>query len=166
MPSILGHVCCPECGSPVIDAIADKTGGFCPRHFREQVAPIIGEVIANTADGRRLPVRIVRARRTRADRASRARAKKRPDVRERRRLTDRAERRAKQRLTKMLPGVYELLLAFEREDLGLEGWTIERALTPHLAAPELDMLLRVHGIDLSTFLVSETYDSADSTNVD
>lgn len=159
MPEILGYVVC-RCGQPERREVAWKTGGVCSDCFRSVVVDVIS-TIAHLPDGQRLPVIVHRSSRSPADRKQRARsrkaAKRKPTARERRTLVDRAERRAKQRLARIFPGLYEALLAIEREQLGLEGWTIERTLTKHQPVAELDLLLRSHGVDFSQYPQAATY---------
>lgn len=166
MTEILGYVVC-LCGTPERREVAWKTGGLCSECFRDDAMNVFAETVLHGPDGMRLPVVVHRSQRTPDERVQRARsrkaAKRKPTARQRRTLIDRAERRAKQRLTKLFPGIYELLLALEREDLGLEGWTIERCLTNHRPNHELDMLLRMHGIDCSTYPEAAAYDHAEES---
>jgi beta-phosphoglucomutase-like phosphatase (HAD superfamily) len=164
MPDILGYTVC-RCGTPERREVAWKTGGLCSDCFRDAAMNVFAETVLHGPDGMRLPVIIHRSQRSPGDRAQRARsrkaAKRKPTAKQRHTLVARSERRAKQRLAKMFPGIYELLLAIEREQLGLEGWTIERCLTSHRPNHELDMLLRMHGIDCSHYPDAASYDHSE-----
>lgn len=142
--NVFGYSACSRCQTAVLQEIAWKTGGLCSTCFRE--SPNVREIIAVTKN--REKVRLTLSKRTPGDRAQRARAKKRArsrdEQREKARVSMLASTRAKAALTRAYPEVYEVLLAEERAKLGLEPWTLDRALTPHRVTGETMEQLRAY----------------------
>lgn len=144
----MGYIVCSECSAAVLELIGQKTGGRCAECFRAATNKWFDEIIATTRDGERLRLQVHRSRRTKTERAQRRRwkqrARTRPEVRDRARLNALAQSRARARLTRLMPEVYEVMLADERVKLGLNGWSLERALTPHRLDESTCRLLEVY----------------------
>jgi hypothetical protein len=145
-PRIFGYAVCANCGATVLDVVAWKTQGRCADCFRNGLGPVFDEIVAVAANRERIRLKL--DRRTPGERAQRRRskdrAKKRDDQRERNRVTMLARTRAQARLTRTFPDIFEFYLADERAKLGLEAWTIDRALTGHRLTDETMELLRAY----------------------
>lgn len=129
---VFGYSACSECPAMVLNEIAWKSGGRCAECFRKATNAWFDELIAVTPTGERIPVRLHRSKRTRGERLRRKKARTRsPSTKDRARLTMLAQTRAKSRLARLMPEIYEIMLADERAKLDLNAWTIERALTAH-----------------------------------
>lgn len=143
MTEIFGYAVCP-CGKPVLNEVAYKTRGRCSDCFRAKLNPVFDEIIAVTKDRERILLKL--DRRTPGERAQRRRAKARTRAkqREQHRVTMLARTRAMSRLAKTFPAVFEFYLADERAKLGLEAWTVDRALTEHRLDDRTMELLRAY----------------------
>lgn len=145
---VFGYEVCSTCGNAVLTEVAWKTDGRCAECFRVEFNRILDEILVMTSDRQELRVRVRRTKRHPSELAGRRRAKKtakkRPDVRARARLSVNAQQRAKARLARLFPEIYEVMLADERSKLGLDAWTIERALTPHRVDESTYALLRTY----------------------
>jgi hypothetical protein len=142
--NVFGYQACSRCTAAVLNEIAWKTDGLCSTCFRD--SPNVREIIAVTKD--REKIRLTLSKRTPGERAQRTRAKKRArsrdEQREKARASALASTRAKAALTRAYPEVYEVLLAEERAKVGLEPWTLDRALTPHRVTDETMEHLRAY----------------------
>lgn len=130
---IFGYGVCAICDAPVLTEILFKTGGLCAPHFRERSADILDAAMV-VMDGREKIVLKSRSKRSPAVRAQRARARQRqrqkPEEKDRRRVVAGCQDRATRRLRRLVPELYEVLLADERARAGLAAYTIDMALTP------------------------------------
>lgn len=129
----------------MLDIIAHKTSGLCPDCFRAKTNPFLTAVVAHNNSGERVKLRLVTRRRPPSHKAGKKRAKGRNKDRDR--TVRQAQARAMRRLRELYPDVYEVLLADERAEAGLEPWTIERALTAHRPYSHFDELAKYAGID-------------------
>lgn len=143
---VFGYTVCSTCGDAVLTEIAWKTSGRCAPCFRAHFNEVLDEIVVITPDRQELRVKVRPSKRHPSELAGRRRAKKRakkrPDVRDRARIAATAQARAKTRLARLFPEIYEVMLADERAKLGLEAWTIERAITPHKVDESTYALLR------------------------
>lgn len=147
---VAGHTVCP-CGAYVLDVVAYKTGGLCADCFRLKAAETLDAVMVVVAGKERLVLRTDVSKRSPAERAQRARARQRrrqdPDEKVHRREVAACADRARRRLQRLFPELWEVLLADERAKVGLNAWTIDRALTPGEASSSLEMLAEYHRIE-------------------
>jgi len=141
--NVFGYTVCP-CGAAVLDVVAWKTRGRCAECFRAGLNPVFDEIIAVTKDREKIALKL--DRRSPGERAQRKRAKarSREKGREQRLVVMLARSRAMSRLAKTFPAVFEFYLADERAKLGLEAWTIDRALTEHRLDDRTMELLRAY----------------------
>ena len=143
-PTIFGHTLCSECAAPVLDEVARVTGRRCGPCFRADVGGVLRDAVAVGSGGERFRLRVYSSsrppgeRRRRVD--ARSRARKRSSNRERARLVATAERRAKQRLRNIFPALYEVILADERASLGLDDFTIDKAVAMEDPARSIDFV--------------------------
>ena len=142
---VFGYSVCRDCATPMLDIIAAKTSGLCPDCFRAKTNPFLRQVVAHNNDGSRVQLRLVTRRRPPSHKAGKKRARGRN--KERAKVVRQAQARATRRLRELYPDVYEVLLADERAEAGLEPWTIERALTPHRPFSHFDELAKYAGVD-------------------
>lgn len=139
--TIVGASVCRLCPTLVSDLLARKTDGLCVPCFNEwlagQLAPI--EVLIEGTT-------VVADRRHRSgDRAGqRKRYRRKPEVAARRANQKRAADRAMRRLRDLMPGLYEAFLAEERAKVGLDGWSLDRLLSPADVRSSLDDLRAYH----------------------
>jgi hypothetical protein len=152
--TVLGYTACKSCGAAVLNEVAYKTDGHCAECFRLKAAEILAPVMTVVAGRERLVLRTNRSKRSPGDRAQRARARARrrqdPDVKAHTKLVTQCADRARRRLATILPELYEILLADERANAGLNAWTIERALTPGECSSSLPFLENYHHIEPDT----------------
>lgn len=115
-----GYSSCRTCGEWVRDEVFTRTDGLCPAHFaaagRQRLTSL--ELV-----GRGMVLEIPKAK-------GRRRTTKRgtPERKARKRLAELAKRRARHRLAAIFPEIYDILLAEERGELGLEPWPTAIAL--------------------------------------
>jgi len=147
--NVLGYTACRECGTPVIDAIAFKTSNRCPTHHREWVARRI-EAIELRGKGLRVPIPVDKPS-TIYDRkrnAAKNKARREDPVKRRKEhLRERAKQAAYRRLRSLFPDVFDVLVAQERERLGLPAWSIDMALTPGSTDETLAFIESYHSAD-------------------
>ena len=124
--------------------IADKTRGHCAECFRSHASEIIDAVMV-VASGRERVV--LRPKRSPAELAERKRAKQRPEAKARAKLVEKCNQKAMLRLRHLYPELFEVLVADERAKVGLEAWTLDRALTPGDAESSLEALSAYYHVD-------------------
>jgi hypothetical protein len=129
---VLGHVLC-ECGAWVAQAIADRTGGSCPKCFAAGLSAKT-KVIEVRSYGRTIGMPAIRpksvAKRAKNVRATRKREQARPELRQRNQTSIAASRSAMKRLRNIFRDIYEILLAEERAKLGLDPFPAARLAMP------------------------------------
>lgn len=141
MSNILGYAVCGICSTPVLDIVAYKTKGLCPGCHRKGLAEILEPMEAR---GRGLRVQLPKRERTEQQREiDRRKAEKRrhdPDRRQAERLREQSKQAAFKRMRDIFPALFEVLVAQERAERGLEPWTVTAALTPGTLEATLELL--------------------------
>lgn len=118
---VVGYVVCVGCRDAlVLDVTARRTGDLCVDCLAERGEPL--RHIEVEARGARLPIPL------RATRPKRSHRTSTPESRARERLVDKCKDRARKRLAAIFPDLYDVLLAEERAAVGLDPWSIDRAL--------------------------------------
>lgn len=124
------------------DEVAYKTKGLCAPCFRDSAHKVIDAAMVVVAGRERI---VLRSKRKPAELAQRARARKRnrqrPEVKEQHVKGVHCAERARRRLAKLLPELFEILLADERAAAGLNAFTIDRCLRPGTLDTGLDFLM-------------------------
>ena len=116
-----GYVLCPRVHDEpklVREEVANCTGGVCLECFHNEGAKLIHK-IELVRQGQRLVVPL-RAKPNR-------RKRHRPNRNARKGLNAKARERARKRVADMLPDLYNVVLAEEREALGLDPWPTQIA---------------------------------------
>lgn len=114
--AVEGYVLCPRPHDQprlVREEVANCTGGVCLECFHNEGAKLIHK-IELVRRGQRLVV----PKRAKPDRRKRHR----PERNARKNLNAKARERARKRLSEIYPNIYNVLLAEEREALGLAPW--------------------------------------------
>lgn len=129
----------------VLSEVAYKTNGHCAECFRNKANEILEAALVVVSGRERITLRTVGGKtRSPGERAQRRRGKRRaaktPRGMERARLYQMARARADARLRALFPELWEVIIADERAKLGLDAWTLDRALTPGTADADLTLL--------------------------
>ena len=135
-----GYVLCPRGrhSEPelVRKEVAQRLGGVCSACFAAEGGKLITSVEVVTREGRiRLPSR-------RPDRRNRYR----PQRNARKDLNKKARQRAARRVAAMFPNLYDVVLAEEREALGLPPWPVDIAARGLDATAEIVHAARQAGV--------------------
>lgn len=141
---VFGYGICRLCQSAELDIVLWKTNGLCAACFRDGANRLFSEVIAHHASGERVRLSLVSEKRSPGERRRRRFRSKRERTDHERKVR-RAEAAALRRLKHLYPDVYEVLVADERSERGLEPWTVERAVTAHHAGSHFDELAAYAG---------------------
>ena len=154
-PKVFGYIACRLCSQPELDVVGWKTNGLCAACFRAGANALFADVIAHHASGERVRLSLVSEKRSPGERRRR-RFKSKRERTDHERKVRRAEAAALRRLKHLYPDVYEVLVADERAERGLDAWTVDRAVTPHHAGSRLqelavltDTTLEDHGLSAS-----------------
>lgn len=136
--TVTGLSTCRLCTVLISELLGRKTDGLCVGCFNDWLEAELAPIAASI-EGTRIPAR--RTRHRSGDRAGqRKRYKRKAEVAKRRAATKLAGDRAMRRLRKLMPGLYEALLAEERSKLGLEAWSMDRLLSAGDVRSSLDTL--------------------------
>jgi hypothetical protein len=136
--TVVGLTVCRCCPTQILDLLARKTDGLCVPCFTDDLNRRLGPLEAELEGA---TIAVVRKRHRSGDRAAqRKRYKRKPDVAARRAKQKLAGDRAMRRLRRLMPGLYEALLAEERRKVGLDAWSLDRLLSPHDIRSSLDDL--------------------------
>lgn len=150
--TVAGYTVCksPGCGAFVLNEVAYKTLGHCGPCFRVNANTILEAAITVVAGCEKLVLRTNSSNRSPGDRAQRRRAKKRAKTtakaKQQHKKVAVARLAADRRLRALFPELWEVLLADERAKVGLNDWTIDRALTPGTAERSLDFVKAYHHV--------------------
>ncbi len=132
-----GYRLCP-CGTWVVDAVARRTFGHCVPCYQRMIQPRL--------DGLELVGRGMRVQVPRGDRQKKR--KKRRDTEQRtlrRRLARESRDAARQRLSLIVPDLYDAVLAVERAKRGLDPYPIEIAIRG--LDPEAELAYAIRQLD-------------------
>lgn len=117
---VVGYALCVGCGDDlVLDIVARRTGGLCTTCFDRRGGAL--RHIEIEARGARIPIRLGPPARTRI----RSRASH--DSKTREKIVDKCRDRARKRLQAIFPDLYDILLADERAQAGLDPWPLAMA---------------------------------------
>lgn len=118
---LVGYVLCGHHQNHwVRSEVASRTGGVCPEAFRIFNHQRLTE-IELVGRGSRIKVPLSRSRKRPNRHITSGRA-------ERKKAADKAKHRARKRLAAMFPDLYDILVAEERAEMGLEPWPVEMAI--------------------------------------
>lgn len=138
--AVEGYVLCPRPHDPprlVREEVAWCTGGACLECFHEEGAKLIHR-IELVRKGQRLSV----PKRSKPDRRKRHR----PERNARKTLNAKARERARKRLSEIYPALYNVLLAEEREQLGLPPWPTAIAVRGGDPYPDIERAAKEAGL--------------------
>lgn len=143
--AVEGYALCCSCAERwVPEAVASRLAGRCHECYREDSGARLGRIEV-VGRGGRVTVPLSRKRRRKAMTPGRA---------QRRKLNAKAKDAARRRLAAMFPDAYDILLAEERGQRGLEPWPAEVAARggdpeADLAFAELQAELDARGVTVS-----------------
>jgi hypothetical protein len=144
-PKVFGYIACRLCDQPELEIVGWKTNGLCATCFRAGANRLFTDVVAHHANGERTKLSLVSARKSPGERRRR-RFKSKRERTDHERKVRRAEAAALRRLKNLYPDVYEVLVADERAERGIEpAWTVDRAVTPHHAGSQFEELATYAG---------------------
>lgn len=139
---VAGYVVCDGCrNNIVLDVVARRTGNLCTDCLVANQGPL--REIEIEARGTRLAIPAHPARK-------RQKRKPTPEAKARDRVVDACKDRARKRLVALFPDLYDILLAEERANAGLEPWPLQAAVK---AGPDpdgsqtVDFALLYHALD-------------------
>lgn len=132
-----GYRLCP-CGTWVIDAVARRTFGKCVPCYQSTILPRL-DALELVGKGMRVQV-------PRGDRTKKRKKRRESDRRqERRKLARDSRDAARQRLSLIVPDLYDAVLAVERAKRGLDPYPIEIAIRG--LDPEAELAYAIRQLD-------------------
>lgn len=126
--TVFGFQQCRLCPTQIWDVVACRTGGLCAPCFNEHLETILAPIEV-AMEGRVVAAKVARRKRAGDRRAQKKRYRRKPEVAEQRAKRKLACERAARRLRDLFPELYDCFVAQERDRLGLEAWTLDRALS-------------------------------------